>query len=208
MMGKKSLAPKQDQQIRQRLIEAGIQLIAEKGYDGASISDITAYSDVTKGALYYHFGSKEDFVLEIIQQRASNNIELFKKRQKEPISIASWIKTSFSMIMGFPDPAQQQFSLHVMMAGMRPEHERIGTLIAELHQQWRGLIAEMVTQSIEYREGNVTADPEVIAVGILALVDGLLIHSRLEPEVFSEEAYIERLEPLLELWIVQTPLAT
>lgn len=202
----KSTAPRQDEQVRQVLIDAGIALIAEKGYDGASISDIASRAEVTKGAVYYHFGSKEDFVLEIIQQRALQNIERFKARQEKPISLANWIKTSFAMIMGFPDPAQQQFSLHVMMTGMRPDHERIGTLIAELHEQWRGLIAEMVTQSIEYREGTVTAAPEIIAVGIMALVDGLLIHSRLEPQIFKEEAFIERLEPLLELWIMQNPL--
>ncbi|MEQ8674857.1 MAG: TetR/AcrR family transcriptional regulator [Aggregatilineales bacterium] len=206
MMVEKSVAPKQDQKVREVLIRAGIELIAEKGYDGASISDIASKAEVTKGAVYYHFGSKEDFVLEIIQQRAMHNIGRFKERQGKPISLAQWIKTSFAMIMGFPDPAQQQFSLHVMMAGMRPEYERIGNLIAELHKQWRGLIAEMVTQSIEYREGNVTADPEIIAVGIMALVDGLLIHSRLESQIFTEDAFIERLEPLLELWIMQNPV--
>lgn len=205
IVGKKKIQ-KQDPKVRQTLIEAGITLIAEKGYDGASISDIATKAEVTKGALYYHFGSKENFVLEIIQQRAERNLEHFKRREEKPISLANWIRASFSMIMNFPDPAQQLFSLHVMMAGMRPEYERIGALIADLHRQWRGLITEMITQSVEYREGKVTADPEIIAVGIMALVDGLLIHSRLEPEIFSEETYIERLEPLLELWIMQTPI--
>lgn len=205
-MVEKSKSHKQDPQARQALIEAGISLIAEKGYDGASISDIANQAEVTKGALYYHFRSKENFVVEIIRQRAEQNIERFKKREQKPISLANWIRESFSIIMNFPEPTQQLFSLQVMMAGLRPEYERIGTLIAELHSQWRGLIAEMITQSVEYREGKVTADPEIIAVGIMALVDGLLIHSRLEPEVFSEATYIERLEPLLELWIMQTPI--
>jgi AcrR family transcriptional regulator len=195
----------QDTETRQLLINGGIQLIGEKGYDGASISDIANYAGVTKGAVYYHFGSKEDFVLEIIRLRAQKNIANFKKLNKDDISLAEWIENSFSTIIGFPDSAQQQFSLQVMMAGLRPGHERIGRLIAEIHAEWRNLIGVMVKLSDEYRSGQVFAEPDVIAVGVMALIDGLLIHSRLEPDAFSQEAFVEQLAPLLKLWIQNPP---
>ena len=195
---------KQDPQTRRTLIEAGIKLIAEKGYDGASIGDIAAYADVTKGAVYYHFGSKEDFVIEIIQQRSAQNIERFKAMDKENISLAEWIEKSFTAIIGFPEPEHQQFSLQVMMVGMHQDQKRIGELVAQIHAEWRKLITEMVCMSEEYRNGQVTEDPEVIAVGIMALIDGLLIHSHLEPESFTEHAFIKRLAPLLRLWVLQS----
>lgn len=204
-MKMKNIDTKQDQQTRQDLMDAGIALIAEKGYDGASIEDIAAHAEVTKGAVYYHFGSKENFVLEIIRQRAERNIAAFKARDKRSISLAEWIESAFSTIIGFANPVQQQFSLQVMMAGMRPGHERIAALVAELHAEWRSLIADMVRQSEEFRRGQIYGDPEVIAVAIMALIDGLLIHSRLEPETFSDKAFIEHLAPLLKLWVLQTP---
>jgi len=187
---------------------AGIQLIGEKGYDGASIGDIAAFTKVTKGAVYYHFVSKENFALEIIRQSAEKNIEQFKKLAKENISLNEWIERSFSAIMSFSEPAQQLFSLQVMMAGMRPGNERIGALVAKLHAEWRTLFTEMIMMSDEYKKGQVIGEPEVIAAGIMALIDGLIIHSRLEPESFTEKAFIERLAPLLKSWVLQPTTTT
>lgn len=203
-MKTKDIDQKQDLQTRQLLIQAGIQLIGEKGYDGASIGDVAAFAEVTKGAVYYHFGSKENFVLEIIRQRTESNIEQFKKLAKENFSLTEWIKRSFSAIIGFSDPAQQLFLLQVMMAGLRPEYERIRESMAEIHAEWRGLFTEMIMLSDEYRQGRVLGEPEVIAAGIMALIDGLLIHSRLEPETFTEKAFVERLAPMLQSWVLQT----
>jgi AcrR family transcriptional regulator len=196
---------KHDLQTRQALIEAGIQLIAEKGYDGASIGDIAAFTKVTKGAVYYHFGSKENFVLEIIRQRTKQNLERFKQMDKRNASLAEWIERSFSAIMGFSDPTHQMFLLQVMMAGLRPGNEKIGEYLAEVHAEWRHLFTEMIKVSDEYRKGQVLGEPEVIAVGVMALIDGLLIHSRLEPEPFTAQAFIERLAPLLKVWVLHPP---
>jgi len=190
---------------KQALIAAGIQQIAAKGYDGASIEDITQAANVSKGAFYYYFKSKEAFVFSIVQQRALANIERFKQRDLHHNSVSDWIEASFSIIVRFPaeDLTWQQFSLEVMMAGMRSEHERIGKLLAGLHAQWRSLLTQMVMHSDEYRQGLISCDPEVIAVGIMALVDGLLIHSNLEPETFTQHKFVERIAPLLKLWIAQ-----
>jgi AcrR family transcriptional regulator len=194
---------KKDVQTRQALIDAGIQLVGEKGYDGASIGDIAAFTEVTKGAVYYYFGSKENFVFEIFRQRAEHNIALFRSLNEDNLSLADWIERSVSAIIGFSDASQQLFSLQVMMAALRPEHERIAALVAEIHAAWRNLIAQMVTNSEEYRNGQVLGDPQVIAVGIMALIDGLIIHFRLEPETFTKEAFIQRLAPLLKQWVLQ-----
>ena len=202
-MKTKNFEKNRDIQTRQALIDAGIQLIAEKGFDGASIGDIASFAEVTKGAVYYHFASKENFVLEIIRQRATENIERFKKMEKNNVSLAEWIERSFSAIIGFPEPKHRQFSLQVMMAGMHAGNENIGALVADIHAEWRKLIAEMVQMSEEFRKGQVHEDPEVIAVGIMALIDGLLIHSRLEPETFAEKAFAQRLATLLRLWVSQ-----
>jgi hypothetical protein len=63
----------------------------------------------------------------------------------------------------------------------------------------------MIVLSDEYRKGQVLGEPEVIAVGVMALIDGLLIHSRLEPDTFTEQRFIERLAPLLKVWVFNVP---
>lgn len=50
---------------KQKIVEAGEKLIAEKGFDNVSVEDITRASGVAKGTFYTYFKRKEDVVLEI-----------------------------------------------------------------------------------------------------------------------------------------------
>ena len=45
---------------RQQIVTKSLQLFSVKGYFNTSISDILEATDLTKGGLYGHFGSKED----------------------------------------------------------------------------------------------------------------------------------------------------
>ncbi len=42
-----------------RIIHASMELFATRGYEGTSISAIAAKADISRGAVFWHFGSKE-----------------------------------------------------------------------------------------------------------------------------------------------------
>src|SRR4051794_12854838 len=48
------------------LIEAGIEIMFEKGYNNTGIQEVLQKTGVPKGSFYYYFDSKEEFGLEII----------------------------------------------------------------------------------------------------------------------------------------------
>jgi AcrR family transcriptional regulator len=48
------------QSTREALIQAGLALFAERGYNGVSVSEIAERAGVTTGALYHQFASKEN----------------------------------------------------------------------------------------------------------------------------------------------------
>lgn len=45
-----------------RLIESGMKLFAEKGYHNTSVQEIVTDANISKGAFYTYFKSKEDFI--------------------------------------------------------------------------------------------------------------------------------------------------
>ncbi|MEU3581031.1 ScbR family autoregulator-binding transcription factor [Streptomyces globisporus] len=59
---------KQDRAIRTRqaILMAAAQAFEKYGYQAATITEILKSADVTKGALYFHFPSKEDLALGVI----------------------------------------------------------------------------------------------------------------------------------------------
>lgn len=51
----------------QRLQATGLSLFYEKGYFNTSVDDILKRLSLSKGAFYYHFDSKEDYFIQIIE---------------------------------------------------------------------------------------------------------------------------------------------
>lgn len=51
----------------QRMQSTGLELFYQQGYYNTSIDDILKKLSLSKGAFYYHFQSKEDFFISIVQ---------------------------------------------------------------------------------------------------------------------------------------------
>ena len=53
---------------RERILNAAAQLFAEHGFTGASMPAIAAQSGITAGAIYRHFASKAELLLEVVKR--------------------------------------------------------------------------------------------------------------------------------------------
>jgi AcrR family transcriptional regulator len=51
--------------VERGILDAALRLFAERGFDGTSVQEIVAAAEVTKGALYHYFDSKDDLLYEI-----------------------------------------------------------------------------------------------------------------------------------------------
>jgi len=72
-----SVRIEQGQATRQQIIVVATDLFARHGYEGTSIEAVLAASEVSRGALYHHFASKEalfEAVLERVEQGIAKRI--------------------------------------------------------------------------------------------------------------------------------------
>src|ERR1700759_1543366 len=53
---------------REHLIDAGLGLMHQNGYNATGLTDILRAADVPKGSFYHHFGSKEDFAAAALEK--------------------------------------------------------------------------------------------------------------------------------------------
>ncbi|KES04397.1 gamma-butyrolactone-binding protein [Streptomyces toyocaensis] len=62
---------RQERAIRTRrtILEAAAAVFDERGYTSATIGEILERAGVTKGALYFHFGSKEELALGVFEEQ-------------------------------------------------------------------------------------------------------------------------------------------
>lgn len=64
------MAPRAPDQTRQRILDAAADIFSAKGYHDAAVDDIVRASATSKGAVYFHFPSKEQLFLALIDALA------------------------------------------------------------------------------------------------------------------------------------------
>ena len=64
----KSKKVKQGEATRQALLEAARTLFGERGYAATSLDEVVQAARVTKGALYHHFGGKQELFAAVYEQ--------------------------------------------------------------------------------------------------------------------------------------------
>ncbi|GAB7071159.1 TetR/AcrR family transcriptional regulator [Mycobacterium hodleri] len=63
---------------RRKIIDSAVDLINEIGYPAAGLGDIIERAELTKGALYYHFDSKEALATAIIEEGSETVLGAFR----------------------------------------------------------------------------------------------------------------------------------
>jgi AcrR family transcriptional regulator len=72
----KKLRPARTNVTRQKLFEASMELIGERGAASVTMDEIAAAAGVSKGTVYYNFGSKSDLIAQLLR----HGTEILKAR--------------------------------------------------------------------------------------------------------------------------------
>ncbi|WP_327358768.1 ScbR family autoregulator-binding transcription factor [Streptomyces sp. NBC_01304] len=149
------------EQTRRRLILAGAEMFDRHGYANATIGQIAGAAGMTKGALYFHFASK-DGLADAVQQRGRELLGDFVQRQWEQgaapvqavIDLTHWLAAKLRS-----DP--------LMRAGFRISKECTGRKppVVGFHQVWITEVLRLLGQARaagELREHTAQDGPETL----------------------------------------------
>ena len=87
---------------KERILETALELFAQSGYLGTSMSDIAGALSITKGALYKHYASKQeilDSIVEKMNKMDYERAEKYEMPETEPDGFAeAYLKTPIEKI--------------------------------------------------------------------------------------------------------------
>lgn len=168
---------------RERLLEAAIACLQEKGYARTTARDLVAASGTNLASIGYHFDSKEHLLDVAVG-------EAFQRWLKPLVALAAE-----------PGPATPLERLQRSVAGVMDSLEENRALVAACLEAWaqtprsEGLRAEMAASYDDFRStiaattweafaeiGATDVDADALAALIIALFDGLLVQWQLDPE--------------------------
>ncbi|NLL78779.1 MAG: TetR/AcrR family transcriptional regulator [Clostridiales bacterium] len=96
----------------QKILDVSLQLFMTKGYDKTSLNDIiNQLGGLTKGAIYYHFNSKEDILIAVINQLCnSHNARMYEIAKEENLTAAQKLEKMYSFSLA-DDKQEKVFSI-------------------------------------------------------------------------------------------------
>ncbi len=108
-----------------RILTCAERLFATKGYDAASIRDITNEAEVNLAAIHYHFGSKEKLLEELLkrkldwlnQERLNALSVLEEKANGSPLRPSSILDAFFGTLLKMIDDKQNGGEMFLRLLG-------------------------------------------------------------------------------------------
>ena len=104
---------------REKLIVSALQLISEGGPDAFSAGALIQRAGVSKGALYHHFESLDQVLLEAVGFRAEERLVSSERRFAEYPDLAGWLSAYFEEMTAFASsPAFLNIRLYFNQKGL------------------------------------------------------------------------------------------
>lgn len=164
---------------RQRLILGALQLISEGGAEAFSANALTQRVGMSKGALYHHFSSLEDVLLEAVRFRVEERMVTAERRYQEYPDLKHWLKAYFEEMTAFAaSPAFLNILLYFNQKGLRSEAVRLHLCSnTDAHLERMGQILQHFYQYPIERERLA-----MISAQILFTVEGASAHGGLRQD--------------------------
>lgn len=173
---------------RQNILDAAIELFDEVGYAKTGLADIMARADVTKGAFYYHFPSKEAVATAIIDEAAAEVWGVFGRITASTTSPAleNLIRASFEVV------AITARDNRVRMANMlRQSLTHVSEAGPRTYVQERKFLLEAVDKAVADGDLAVDVDADAVTQAIWTAGPGtLLLAEATGDDVFTRLAQV------------------
>lgn len=177
---------------KEAVITAAAEAFAEAGFLGTSMADIFARSGVTKGALYFHFSSKEELATEIVNGEEAAAAQLI---QDVLASDSAPLQKVIDISLRW---AREIQSNPIVRAGVRLIIEQ-GTYTNPMplpYAQWESIVVELLADAQERGELEHTVDTKAMAEFVVSAFTGSQIVSQV---VSGHDDLIPRVERMWQL---------
>ncbi len=158
---------------RERVLDAGLQVLKEDGYAGLTTSKVAARSGQNKALIGYHFGSKDGLVAAVAREVSAAITEELLEAIGEPRTVegvARGVVEGVARIMARDEGLARLYFDLASHSIVEPE---VRAIIAEMKQGYREVLRGLLAR---VKDGpRKSSDAEAAAVYLIACLEGLAL---------------------------------
>lgn len=190
---------------RQHIIEKAAPFFNKKGYADTSLSDITAATGLTKGAIYGNFENKDELALAVFSynlDRLAGGMLLAMQQQE---NAADQLLAMIRYYRGVYQQVSIQGGCPVMNAAVEADDNfpALKVKVKGAVKNWTRIIARTIDAGKKEGAIRPQADSGAMATLLIALIEGGLMLAKLADDASPLQITLDRAEK-----IIRTELAT
>jgi AcrR family transcriptional regulator len=183
----------------ERILHHSMRLFLEKGYHGTSIDEITRSADLTKGAFYWHFRSKEDLLRKIIKEYETRFLGgLFRTVEKVEGGIFDKFEKYVRYNAAFAYHNRELcVSFDTLAAELIGAHHRIEIEFRRVYKKYQKFLSNLIVQGKKEKVFKKEIDEKLASLVIIAFHGGILIQWSMNRDKIDGETYVNTFKNIM-----------
>ncbi len=156
------------------IVSAALRLFAERGFASTSIADIAGAAGITKGAIYWHFDSKDALfkaILEGIRRDWQDVVRGPLEREKDPVRKIELLFDQYGLFL----KREPQVCLFLQRVLLEAEGD-YAKQVVRVFDRTQGFIAGILEEAKLVGQLDARVDSAVVARTILISLTGVTAH--------------------------------
>jgi TetR/AcrR family fatty acid metabolism transcriptional regulator len=179
------------------IMDAALRIFSEKGFQNATISEISKAAGVSDATVYEYFGTKEKLLFSIPEQISDENIEELQKVLPYIKGIEGKLRAILLMFMRLYE-TNPHYSNLVLLQLMSNREFRNTAAHAAIRKSAHMLL-DCIKQGVDEGTFRKDADPYLIRSMLMGTVEHLFIHWHMQGMPQREVPLMDYLDPFLEI---------
>ncbi len=172
------ISPQYEQAQEKRIIEGAAQVFAERGYRQTTIDQISQALQLSKGAIYIYFKSKEDLFVAVLQSIYEQRFNLLSTAFQPDDSTRVKFERMLDRLSGLVSRDDHVFVRLWIEGFLESEHiPRLEAIKTGSRRNFQQLLYGLLQEG--QRAGEIAPNVDISSAvdAILAISDGLMLHS-------------------------------
>ena len=181
---------------RENLLQAGLAVFGRKGFEAATLEDVAREAGVTRGAIYWHFGSKTELFNALMEKYSSKGSDILQRAAAEGGNFKDILRRVFTcMLLAVETDLELRSMMEISLfkTGYISGSEDWRVRQVENSRALVDTVAGAMKQGIEAGELRRDLDPIVAARAFLAYQNGIIYLWLSDPSSFTLGAYADQL---------------
>jgi TetR/AcrR family transcriptional regulator, transcriptional repressor for nem operon len=176
---------------RQRIVERAADLFAERGIAGTSVDEVLAAAGAGKGQFYHYFRGRDELAAAAVGYRCTQVLAGLSQALDGVSTLAGLEEALSGLVAGFEQLGLPGCPIGTLSAEVADRNEEARLQAAAGFDAWEGLLAEVLERMRQQGELRADSQPEVLATGLLASIEGGLVLSQARKDIASLRVAVE-----------------